>query len=136
MKEVMAIIRQNKINQTKNALIEAGFSAATAVRALGRGRRPVEPELLEAINRNPRDSAEVLPTLAHGGRLYPKRLVLMIVPDNRVSDLVSVLIKANQTSSPGDGKIFVSPVLDTIRVRTGDQGENAIDEMNGSGGKS
>ncbi|MEJ2716845.1 MAG: P-II family nitrogen regulator [Deltaproteobacteria bacterium] len=136
MKEVMAIIRQNKINQTKNAMIEAGFPAATAVRALGRGRRPVEPELLEAINRNPRDSAEVLPTLAQGGRLYPKRLVLMIVPDNRVSDLVSALIKANQTGSPGDGKIFVSPVFDTIRVRTGEQGQDAIDEMNGSGGKS
>ena len=136
MKEVMAIIRQNKINQTKDAMIEAGFSAATAVRALGRGKRPVEPELLEAINKNPRDSAEVLPTLAQGGRLYPKRIVMMIVPDDRVSDLVSAIIKANQTGSPGDGKIFVSPVVDTIRVRTGEEGEAAIDEMNGSGGKS
>ena len=136
MKEVMAIIRQNKINQTKDAMIEAGFSAATAVRALGRGKRPVEPELLEAINKNPRDSAEVLPTLAQGGRLYPKRIVMMIVPDDRVSDLVSAIIKANQTGSPGDGKIFISPVVDTIRVRTGEEGEAAIDEMNGSGGKS
>jgi nitrogen regulatory protein PII 2 len=136
MKEVMAIIRQNKINQTKDAMIEAGFSAATAVRALGRGKRPVEPELLEAINKNPRDSAEVLPTLAQGGRLYPKRIVVMIVPDDRVTDLVSAIIKANQTGSPGDGKIFVSPVVDTIRVRTGEEGEAAIDEMNGSGGKS
>lgn len=136
MKEVMAIIRQNKINQTKDAMIEAGFSAATAVRALGRGKRPVEPELLEAINKNPRDSAEVLPTLAQGGRLYPKRIIVMIVPDDRVSDLVSAIIKANQTGSPGDGKIFVSPVVDTIRVRTGEEGEAAIDEMNGSGGKS
>ena len=136
MKEVMAIIRQNKINQTKTAMIEAGFPAATAVRAVGRGRRPVEPELLEAINRNPRDSADVLPTLAQGGRLYPKRLVTMIVPDDRVSDLVRTLIKVNQTGSPGDGKIFVSTVHDTIRVRTGEEGEDAIDEMNGSGGNS
>ena len=136
MKEVMAIIRQNKINQTKTAMIEAGFPAATAVRAVGRGKRPVEPELLEAINQNPRDSAEVLPTLAHGGRLYPKRLVTMIVPDDQVADLVSALIKVNQTGSPGDGKIFVSPVLDTVRIRTGEQGDDAIDEMKGSGGKS
>ena len=61
---------------------------------------------------------------------------MMIVPDDRVSDLVSAIIKANQTGSPGDGKIFVSPVVDTIRVRTGEEGEAAIDEMNGSGGKS
>jgi nitrogen regulatory protein PII 2 len=134
MKEVMAIIRQNKINQTKAALIEAGYSAATAVRAVGRGKRPVEPELLEAINQNPRDSADILPTLARGGRLYPKRIITMIVPDDRVSDLVSAIIKVNQTESPGDGKIFVSPVVDTIRVRTGETGEEAIDEMSGSGG--
>ena len=136
MKEVMAIIRQNRINQTKTAMIEAGFPAATAVRAVGRGRRPVEPDLLEAINQNPKESAEILPTLAHGGRFYPKRIVTMIVPDDRVSDLVSTIIKVNQTGSPGDGKIFVTPVLDTIRVRTGEQGENAIDEMHGAGGKS
>ncbi len=135
MKEVMAIIRQNKINQTKAAMIDAGFSAATAVRALGRGKRPVEPELLEAINQNPKDSVDVLPTLAQGGRLYPKRLITMIVPDERASDLVNALIKVNQTGEPGDGKIFVSPVLETIRVRTGETGEEAINEMNGSGGK-
>jgi nitrogen regulatory protein PII 2 len=133
MKEITAIIRQNKINQTKSALIDAGFPAATAVRALGRGRRPVEPEVLEAINQNPRDSADVLPTIAHGGRFFPKRIITMVVPDERVSDLIGAIIKVNQTGSPGDGKIFVLPVHDTIRVRTGETGESAVDEMNGSG---
>lgn len=135
MKELIAIIRQNKINQTKAALIDAGFPAATAVRALGRGRRPVEPEILEAINANPKESAEILPTLAQGGRLYPKRIVAMVVPDHRVADLVRTIIKVNQTGSPGDGKLFISPVQDVIRIRTGETREDAIDEMNGSEGR-
>lgn len=134
MKEIIAIIRQDKINQTKAALIESGFPAATATRALGRGRRPVETEILAAINENPKEGAEILPTLAQGGRLYPKRIVTMVVPDQRIPDLVRTIIRVNQTGSPGDGKIFVTPVLDVVRVRTGETGEAAIDEMNGSKG--
>jgi nitrogen regulatory protein PII 2 len=134
MKEIIAIIRQNKINQTKTALTESGFPAATAARALGRGRRPVEPELLAELNQRPKESAEILPTLSQGGRLYPKRILAMVVPDSRVPDLIRTLIRVNQTGSPGDGKIFVSPVLDAARVRTGETGEAAIDEMNGSKG--
>jgi nitrogen regulatory protein PII 2 len=134
MKELIAIIRQNKINQTKEALISAGFPAATAVRALGRGRRPIEPEILAAINDDPKVGAEILPTLAQGGRMYPKRIVSMVVPDGKVPTLVQTIIKANQTESPGDGKIFVTPITDVVRIRTGETGEDAIDEMNGSEG--
>jgi nitrogen regulatory protein PII 2 len=136
MKELIAVIRQNRINQTKEALVQAGFPAATAVRALGRGKRPIEPHILEAINQDPANAAEVLPTLSQGGRLYPKRLISLVVPDSKVPLLVQTLIKVNQTGSPGDGKIFVTPVLDVARVRTGESGEAAIDEMNGSEGRS
>lgn len=135
MKEITAIIRMNKINQTKEALIAAAFPAATAIRALGRGRRPVEPEVLKAINENPKDSAEILPTLAQGGRLYPKRVITLVVPDGTVAAVIQTIIKVNQTGNPGDGKVFVGPVTDAIRVRTGETGAAAIDEMGGSDGR-
>ena len=129
MKEVMAVIRANKINQTKAALVDAGLPAFTGMAALGRGRRPVEFELLQAINENPAHGAEVLPTLSQGGRLIPKRLISLIVPDERVPEVVQTLIKANQTGKPGDGKIFVLPISEIFRIRTGDTGLQAIDEM-------
>ncbi len=135
MKEITAIIRMNKINQTKEALISSGFPAATAIRALGRGRRPVEPELLKAINDDPRNSAEILPTLAQGGRLYPKRIITLVVPDGKVGEAIQTIIKVNQTANAGDGKVFIGPVADAVRVRTGETGSEAIDEMNGSDGR-
>lgn len=135
MKEITAIIRMNKINQTKSALISGGFPAATATRALGRGRRPVELEFLKAVNEDPRESADILPTIARGGRLYPKRIITLVVPDQKVPDAVQSIIKVNQTGNPGDGKIFVGPVSDVVRVRTGETGAAAVDEMNGTSGR-
>jgi nitrogen regulatory protein PII 2 len=54
-----------------------------------------------------------------------------VVPDGKVSELIQTIIKVNQTGNPGDGKIFVSSVTDVVRVRTGETGSEAIDEMNG-----
>ncbi|MBA2848604.1 P-II family nitrogen regulator [Thermosulfuriphilus ammonigenes] len=131
MKEVLAVIRMNKINQTKKALVEAGYPAFHAVKALGRGRRPVDFKYIEALNEDPEDSADALAVLAQGPRLIPKRMISLIVPDAKVSEVIQTIIKVNQTGNPGDGKIFVMPISDVIRVRTGESGETAIDEMTG-----
>lgn len=131
MKEIMAIIRANKINQTKKALVDAGLPGFTGMAAAGRGRRPVDFELLEAINEDPSESAEMLNTISQGGRLVPKRLLSIVVPAEKVQSVVDVLIKVNKTGSPGDGKIFVLPVDEVMRVRTGEEGAAAIDEMKG-----
>ncbi len=132
MKEVTAIIRMNKINQTKEALVNQGFPAVTAIRALGRGKRPVVPDLMKAINENPKDSADLLSGLSQGGRLYAKRLITLVAPDDKAPSIVQTIIKVNQTGAPGDGKIFVSEITDVFRIRTGETGPAAIDEMNGS----
>lgn len=132
MKEITAIIRMNKINQTKEALIKEGFPSVTAIRALGRGKRPVEPDLMRAINENPKDSADLLSGLSQGGRLYAKRLITLVAPDDKASSIIHTIMKVNQTGAPGDGKVFVSEVSDVIRIRTGETGPNAIDEMNGA----
>lgn len=131
MKEVMAVIRLNKINQTKQALASAGFPSLTALKAVGRGRQAVEFEIVKALNDNPKDSSEILPMLAQGARLLPKRLISVVVPDDKVSGVVETLIKVNQTGSPGDGKIFVLLVEESVRVSTGEIGEIAVNEMTG-----
>lgn len=130
MKEVLAIVRVNKINQTKEALVAAGLPSFTAFRCLGRGRRPVDFEMLEALNKDPSMGSDVLPGLSQGARLIPKRMLSMVVPKERVKDIVDVVIKVNQTGTPGDGKVFVLPVTDVVRVRTREKGLDAIDEMN------
>lgn len=129
MKEIIAIIRPNTINQIKDALVEAGLPAFTGHKALGRGRRPVDFEILAAINQDPSQGAEILPTISQGGRLIPKRMLSIVVPDERVPEAVETIIKVCSKGQPGDGKIFVLDVKDVVRVRTGETGSEAIDEM-------
>ncbi|HLC15969.1 MAG TPA: P-II family nitrogen regulator [Thermodesulfovibrionia bacterium] len=126
MKEVMAVIRQNKINQTKEALVEAGFSAFTARKVFGRGKGLVDQVTLEGASQGCTDA---IAQLGQHPQFYPKRLLTIVVPDDKVSKLVQTLIDVNKTSRPGDGKIFVMPVLEAYRVRTGEVGADAIDEV-------
>ena len=132
MKEVTAIIRMNKINETKEALVEAGYPAFTAKRVVGRGKRPVDAQILQAIQEDEASvDTDVLATISQGPRLIPKRMVHLVVTDDKVSDVVDTIVKVNQTQNPGDGKIFVQSITDVIRIRTKETGEKAIDEMTG-----
>jgi len=131
MKEVLAVIRMNKINQTKEALGKAGFPSVTAVKVVGRGKQAVDFQLVKAISENPQDNSELLPLLAKGHRLIPKRMLSLVVPDENVQQVVDTLIEANQTGNQGDGKIFVLPVADSVRVSSGEIGAVAINEMTG-----
>ncbi|BCJ97604.1 P-II family nitrogen regulator [Anaerocolumna chitinilytica] len=120
MKEIMAFIRPNKVNATKQALAESGFPAYSCRKCMGRGKKMIDPELLKlvmATGELPMDSQGE--TLTEAVRLIPKRLFIVVVDDDKVKDAVEVFIKTNQTGHPGDGKIFVVPVLDSYRVRDG-----------------
>ena len=125
MKEVMAVIRMNMMNATKRALADAGVSSLTARKVMGRGRGSVDYQLLKGAEDG---VEEAISQLGPGPRLVPKRMITVIVPDATVPVVVRAVIDANRTGSPGDGKIFVLPVLDAVRVRTGETGETAIDE--------
>ncbi len=129
MKEVFAIIRPNCINQAKKALVAAGLPGFTGFKALGRGSRPVDFEILAAINSDPAPGAEILPTIRPGGRRRPKRCLSIVVPDDRVAEVIETIMSVCRTGQPGDGKVFVLPVLGVVRVRTGESGDRAIDEM-------
>jgi nitrogen regulatory protein PII 2 len=131
MKEVLAIIRMNQIGRTKQALVEAGFPGFNAAKVTGRGRQAIEVEAVDALNRHPEDASEVLPLLGRIPRLIPKRLISLVVPDEQVDRVVSTLVRTNQTRNPGDGKIFVLPITESVRVRTGETGRVAVDEMTG-----
>ena len=69
---------------------------------------------------------EAVTVLGEKDKLYPKRMVTVVVPDREVDDVVQAIIAVNRTGQPGDGKIFVLPVVDAVRVRTAEAGEKSI----------
>ena len=126
MKDIMAIILINKMNETKKALEEAGITSMTATgRVLGRGKGNVDFRILSGAQEGREEAIAQLDT--HGPRLIPKRLITVVVPDSLVKMTVAAIIKANQTGKPGDGKIFVLPVQESYRVRTAESGDKVLD---------
>ena len=123
MQEIMAVIRMNKMNQTKKALADAGIPAFVAREGYGRGKGLVNQAVLDGAAAG---NEEAIALLGAKGRLYPKRIISIVVPDNQVKEAVDALMSVNKTGQAGDGKIFVMPVSDSIRVRTGEAGDAAI----------
>jgi nitrogen regulatory protein PII 2 len=121
----MAIIRMNKINETKRALVNSGISSMHARDCQGRGKGLVDIQLLRGAEQG---YEEAISQLGNTQRLIPKRMISIVVPDSLTEETVSTIIAANRTGKSGDGKIFVMPVLDAIRVRTGEEGDEALDE--------
>jgi nitrogen regulatory protein PII 2 len=122
MKEVIAIIRPRKMGATRVALEELGFPSQTALGVLGRGKqRGLAGEVDVEI------PPEVLERGRTGGMKYvPKRLLTLVVHDGDVETVVRAIVKVNQSGQIGDGKIFVSPIDDALRVRTRETGGNAL----------
>lgn len=125
MKEIFAVVRMNKMNETKRALADAGVPSVTARDVLGRGKGLVDLHVLRGAEKGYEEAIE---QLSQGGRLVPKRALVMVVPDNLKDRVVKILIRINQTGKSGDGVIFVSPCMDAVRIRTGEDGNSALDE--------
>jgi nitrogen regulatory protein PII 2 len=126
MKEIMVIVRINMMNKTKQALADAGISSITARDALGRGKGLVDLTLLEGAEKG---YEEAVAQLGQSQRLIPKRIFFVVVPDKLVKKTVQTIMTVNHTGKSGDGKIFVMPVSDAIRVRTGETGDLVLDEV-------
>ena len=125
MKEVLVIVRLNMMNKTKKALSETGISSFHAKDCLGRGKGLVDFKVLKGAERG---YEEAIQQLGSGQRLIPKRWLSIVVPDNLVKKVVETVIAVNQTGKSGDGKIFVLPVSDAVRIRTGESGDVTLDE--------
>jgi len=127
MKEVMAIIRQNKVNQTKEALVNEGFPAFTCLKVLGRGKKTLDLSIIQDIvEAGEMPVSTVGEALTESSRLIPKRFFTVICGDDEVSKVVSIIIDTNQTGNPGDGNIFILPIEESIRVRSGEKNADAF----------
>ncbi len=126
MKEVMAFIRVNMVNVTKEALANAGYPAFSCRKCLGRGKKSLEPHLVEAILATGEVPANAVGEhLTEYQRLIAKRFFTLIVDDDKVEEVVKIIIDANQTGHPGDGKIFVLPIMEAYTVRTSESTKEA-----------
>ncbi|HBF35331.1 TPA: nitrogen fixation protein NifHD [Candidatus Sumerlaeota bacterium] len=124
MKEIIAIIRPKKVGATKEALEKLGFPSLTAVSVIGRGRqRGIAAEMGYDFDLHP----ELLGQGKSGGMKYiPKRMLTVVVSNEEVDQVVDTIIKVNQTAQIGDGKIFVCPLDNAVRVRTDESGNEAL----------
>lgn len=112
MKKVEAIIKPFKLDDVREAIAEVGITGMTVTEVKGFGRQKGHTELY-------RGAEYVVDFL-------PKMRVVVVVPDDAVDSVVEAIIKAANTGKIGDGKVFVSPVERVIRIRTGDENEQAL----------
>jgi nitrogen regulatory protein P-II 1 len=112
MKLVEAIIKPFKVDDVRKALTAIGVEGLTVTEAKGFGRQKGHTELYRG--------AEYVVDLV------PKMKLEILVTDDRVERVIETIIGAAATGKIGDGKIFVLPVGDAVRIRTGERGDSAI----------
>ncbi len=112
MKKVVAIVRPEKMESLKDALFEANVSGMTISQVNGCGNQHGWKEYFRGT--------EVLLNMV------PKVKFELVVDDDKVDALVDLICTTARTGEVGDGKVFVSPVEDVVRIRTGEHGVEAI----------
>src|SRR5258708_30037272 len=112
MKKLEAIIRPSRVEPVKDALLEAGIDGMTVSEVRGHGRQKGHTEVY-------RGNEYVID-------LLPKIKIEAVVQDHQVEAAVEAILRAARTGKIGDGKIFVSPVEEVIRIRNEDRGDNAL----------
>ena len=112
MKRIIAIIRQEKFEDVKKALMEVGCEGMTVSEVKGRGSQ-------QGIKESYRGSSYCID-------LIPKTRVEVVVKDEGLDLLVDAIRKGAYTGNIGDGKIFIQPVDNVIRIRTGEEGDSAV----------
>ena len=112
MKKVEAIIKPFKLDEVKDALGEAGIEGMTVSEVKGFGRQKGHTE----IYRGSEYTVDFL----------PKIKIELVLPDDRVEAAISAITKSAKTGKIGDGKIFVIPIEEAVRIRTEEKGERAV----------
>ncbi len=112
MKKVEAIVRTFKVEDVKNALTEKGIHGMTATEVRGYGRQKGHTEMYRGAE--------------YTVDFVPKVKVEVVCSDDNLQIVVDTILRSAQTGQIGDGKIFVSDLQDSIRIRTGERGEEAI----------
>ena len=112
MKKIEAIIQPFKTDEVKEALKAAGIQGMTITEVRGHGRQLGHKEVYRGQE--------------YAVDLLPKIKFEIVVPDSRAEEVVETITRSAYTGKIGDGKIFVSEVLEVIRIRNGDRGETAL----------
>ncbi|MFN0067511.1 MAG: P-II family nitrogen regulator [Limisphaerales bacterium] len=112
MKKIEAIIKPFKLEEVKDALSEAGIEGMTVSEVKGFGRQKGHTE----IYRGSEYTVDFL----------PKIKLELVLPDERIEAAVNAIVGAAKTGKIGDGKVFVSPVEEAVRIRTEETGEKAV----------
>ncbi|HUU51220.1 MAG TPA: P-II family nitrogen regulator [Nitrospinota bacterium] len=112
MKKIEAIIKPFKLDEVKDKLNEIGIQGITVSEVKGFGRQKGHTELY-------RGAEYVVDFL-------PKIKLEIVVPDRLADQVVEVIVSSAQTGRIGDGKIFIFPIDEAVRIRTGEKGEEAI----------
>jgi nitrogen regulatory protein P-II 1 len=112
VKRIEAIIKPFRLDEVRDALAAMGVHGLTVTEVRGFGRQKGHSELFRGSE--------------YQIDLLPKVKVEIVTPDDQVDEVIEAVIEAARTGEIGDGKIFISPVEDVIRIRTSERGEDAV----------
>jgi nitrogen regulatory protein P-II 1 len=112
MKRIDSIIRPHSIDEVRNRLISIGVTGMTVTEVRGFGRQKGHTEVYRGTE--------------YEVSFIPKLLVTIVAPDELVPDILTAIMESARTGKMGDGKIFVTPLDEVVRIRTGDRGEFAL----------
>ncbi|HZD61064.1 MAG TPA: P-II family nitrogen regulator [Anaerolineae bacterium] len=112
MKMVTAVIKTFKLDAVKDAILKAGVHGMTIKEVMGFGQQKGHIENYRGIR--------------YEARFLPKVKIEIAIPDDKLGEIVNIIQQTARTGEIGDGKIFIYPLEDAIRIRTGERGEDAI----------
>lgn len=112
MKKIEAIIQPFKLDEVKDALTGLGIDGITVTDVRGHGRQKGHTEVYRGAE--------------YKVDLIPKLKIDVVVASDRAEEVVSAIVNAARTGKVGDGKVFISDIGETVRIRNGDRGESAI----------
>lgn len=117
MKKAIVFLRPQNRRRTQQALKEAGFHGMSALPVRGRGKNPVEMETGDGGGAADAGRAH---------RFLPKQMLMVCIRDEEEERFVQTVLSVNRSGRAGDGKIFILPLKESIRVRTGERGEDTL----------
>lgn len=111
MVKIEAVIKPHKLDAVKEALVKAGVAGMTVLEVRGFGKQKGHEEV----------GADTLSI-----EFLPKLKIEIVCPDEQRNKILEAIARAAKTGKIGDGKIFVSPITDALRIRTNDRGDDAV----------
>ena len=112
MKKVEAIIKPFKLEEVKEALSNVGIKGMTVLEVKGFGRQKGHKELYRGAE--------------YEIEFLPKVKLEVVVAESELEAVINAIVTASRTGRLGDGKVFVSPIEEVVRIRTGERGQDAI----------